>query len=194
MLTWTEADSASTTLSNALRGRGVRCVVVVGPVVSAVPPGSGAAAVARSGVPPQKDRCPRELGREYEITAGVRAPSRVRTAPSLRLCRGLGTRRGERRMGFSTTARVIAANAPAPIANSRFCHGRSSRPATPAARTRTGQCHRYQEYDSFPIAWSGPSPRTLPGPNRGAAQPAMTTLRVPPTGGAQPSPGMRWTR
>ena len=57
------------------------------------------------------------------------------------------------------------------------------------ASSSTGQCHRYHEYDTRPIARIGGSASTRPRPGAGAAQPAPITSAVPSTGNSAAVPG-----
>ena len=62
-------------------------------------------------------------------------------------------------------------------------------PSNAGASTSTGQCHRYHEYDTRPIARIGDNARTRPHPCDGAAQPAPITSAAPSTGNSAAVPG-----
>ena len=83
----------------------------------------------------------------------VTRPSVVTASPTPTPTLTHGSRRRVRawRTGFSTSRKVAAANASATRSQARLSGtGRDVRPACSAANTKTGQCHRYSEYESWP--------------------------------------------
>jgi hypothetical protein len=175
------ATARSTGAATAERRAAAAAAVVAGPVVlRLLVIGMLIAAAATR---------PRGLGSEAAVTSAAPVAIAVSIAPAARLRRGRDRSRGENRTGSSTIFTVARARSPLMAVIARFCPSPSAWPATAGPRTSSGQCHRYQEYDTFPPSCRGRRASTVAGPQRGAAQPAATTAAVPPTGSSAAVPG-----
>jgi hypothetical protein len=142
--------------------------------------------------------CPWGLGSMAPVPTAATAATVVSPAPRARLRPSRARSQGENRTGSSTSFTVAAASRPLAAARPRLRPSPRGWPATAGARISSGQCHRYQEYDSLPPAWRGRQPSRRLGPNLGAAQPAASTAAVPPTGNSAAVPGngvdaLNWT-
>ena len=85
--------------------------------------------------------------------------------------------------------RVSTASPPEMRAAASLPASPSGWPSNGGASSSTGQCHRYHEYDTRPIARIGDTARTRPHPCAGAAQPAPITSAAPSTGNSAAVPG-----
>ena len=96
-----------------------------------------------------------------------------------------------RRTGRSSSSNDITAITRGTAAKPSACVSDSECPSTAAARTSTGQGHRYQEYDQAPTRWNGDVPSNASAPKRrlAGALPPQITAAAPRTGSSAESPG-----
>src|SRR3982751_3732648 len=162
---WISADAATAAWTWAVRSRtAASCGSTVGVL--------GAAAAAIVGLAAAAP-WPTGTGTTVSSTRPAATPAAVTLPPSRRL------RPADRRSGAANRMGVSTSRPPSPS-------GRSRRGA---ARSSTGQCHRYHEYESRPTARIGGTERRAPALQRDAAQPPPTTRAVPSTGSTAAAPG-----
>lgn len=110
-------------------------------------------------------------------------------APTARLRHGREATRGDSRTGVSTSRMVSQAGIADAVTSASF-PGHDCAPSTASPRTSTGQCHRYHENDSRPIARTGRYASNLPTPApSGRPPPLRMTASVPRVGRSAAYPG-----
>ena len=92
-------------------------------------------------------------------------------------------------MGYSTRTNEAAASSSESTLRITPCQTASGWPTFAATNTSTGQCHRYHEYESFPITWKGRCASVAAGPRRESIVPAAISAAAPPAGTSAATPG-----
>ncbi|SPM29030.1 Mycobacterium terramassiliense ORFan, partial [Mycobacterium terramassiliense] len=93
------------------------------------------------------------------------------------------------RPGFSTRCSVITASPPDTAVALSLAGSPAGSPRSCGMSSRTGQCHRYHEYDTRPIARIAGRHSTRPTPRPPVTPPAPITSAVPSTGSSAAVPG-----
>src|ERR1700727_687434 len=134
---------------------------------------------------------PTGAGTRSSSTTPTQTATAVATPPSARLARPDRRIGAANRSGFSMKRRVSTASPPETRAAVSLAANPNGWPSIAGASTRTGQCHRYHEYEIRPTARIGDNPRTRPHPCDGVAQPAPITSAAPSVGNSAALPGYR---
>src|SRR5258707_757985 len=150
------------------------------------PRGTGAAVIVSGvGAGPR----PTGLGTHTSRTTPTQTATAVAAPPTARLSRRERRTGAANRTGFSTKRRVSTASPADTRTAANLSASPSGWPSNAGASTSTGQCHRYHEYDTRPIAPIGDNARTRPHPCVDAAQPAPITSTAPSVGSTAAVPG-----
>src|SRR5271155_635333 len=115
------------------------------------PMGAGAA-VTVSGVAGAPRLIRVGVGTHAVIATPTQAATAVAAPPTARLARGDRRKGRAYRSGFSMKRSVSTASPPEARTAVNLPASPSGWPSNSGVSTRNGQCHRYQEYDSRPIA------------------------------------------
>ena len=117
------------------------------------------------------------------------AATALATPATARLAFADRRRAAANRPGFSTRCKVITASPAETAVAISLAGSPAGSPSSGGISSSTGQCHRYQEYDTRPIARIAGRHSRRPTPRLPVALPPPITSAVPSTGSSAAVPG-----